>query len=501
MNKTLDYCCTCRLLLVVLLVGVMGKGRAQNLYNLVPNYSFEYFTSCPGGAIHGPSAALAFPWVTNPSTGDLFEYANACDPRVYPAWRGGTDYQYARTGDGFVFGFFYGDGGIRNRRSYLQTKLLDSLKANHCYYIEFFTNHANTYMIANNNISLLIGDTAIALPKTSTYAPANPQIQQYGNPIIKDTFNWIKVAGMYTAHGGEKYITIGNFKDTLHTDTIHLQNNGLCTDGSVYSIDDVSVIPLDSMQLKADAGKDTTIVMGDSVWIGSRLCGLTNVVWYDAANNVIDTGAPGLWVKPTSNTFYVIEQNVCGQYSRDTVFVNVQPLQVTLLSFNVSGFKSFNGNTNTEINWETSSEVNVSHFNVQRSEDGLLFNTVGKVYAKGASKYSFIDNTNLNATVYYRLEIVDKNGNISYSEIRTLSITNAPLSITPNPAKDFVTITAKNLQNIRILDNTGRVVMNKEGILANTITINISSLAKGLYFVKATDVNGVVRVEKMAVLK
>ena len=354
-------------------------------------------------------------------------------------------------------------------------------------------------MIANNNISLLIGDTAIALPKTSTYAPANPQIQQYGNPIIKDTFNWIKVAGMYTAHGGEKYITIGNFKDTLHTDTIHLQNNGLCTDGSVYSIDDVSVIPLDSMQLKADAGKDTTIVKGDSVWIGSRLCGLTNVVWYDAANNVIDTGAPGLWVKPMSNTFYVIEQNVCGQYSRDTVFVSVVPLPVVIMNYELI---INNGIQNTVENvWTTSSEINVSHFNVQRSEDGLLFNTVGKVYARGASKYSFIDNTNLNGTVYYRLEIVDKNGNISYSEIRTLSITNAPLSITPNPAKDFVTITAKNLQNIRILDNTGRVVMNKEGILANTITINISSLAKGLYFVKATDVNGVVRVEKMAVLK
>jgi len=495
MNKTLDYCCTCRLLLVILLVGVMGNGRAQNL---VPNYSFElHSVSCSNISLSLINLQ-ATNWnspIVNPKT--IYNYFNACATQPccgVPFNSLGYSYQYANTGNAYVGIVVY--AGIPNFRQYIQAKLLDSLKPNYCYYVEFYINKHDYWIYATNNMGLLIGDTAI-LSYKNIFTLANPQIQLYGNPAITDTMNWIKVGGVYTAHGGEQYITIGNFKDDAHTDTIRFQQYG--NTGGGYYIDDVSVIPLDSMQLKAEAGRDTTIVKGDSVWIGSRLCGLTNVVWYDAGNNVIDTGAPGLWVKPTSNTFYVIEQNVCGQYSRDTVFVSVVPLPVVIMNYELI---INNGIQNTVENvWTTSSEVNVSHYNVQRSLDGLLFNTVGKVHAKGASKYSFIDNTNLNATVYYRLEIVDKNGNISYSEIRTLSIINAPLSITPNPAKEIVTITAKNLQNIRILDNTGRVVITKEGILANTITINISSLAKGLYFVKATDVNGVVRVEKMAVLK
>ena len=50
-------------------------------------------------------------------------------------------------------------------------------------------------------------------------------------------------------------------------------------------------------------------------------------------------------------------------------------------------------------------------------------------------------------------------------------------------------------------DNAGRVVVTKEGKLTNAITIDISTLAKGVYFVKATDKSGGVSVGKMVVLK
>ncbi len=119
-----------------------------------------------------------------------------------------------------------------------------------------------------------------------------------------------------------------------------------------------------------------------------------------------------------SNAFYVIEQDVCGQYSRDTVFVNVQPLPVSMLNFECLMLNE----RQVKVSWQTAIEINVSHFNVQRSLDGLLFNTVGKVYAKGASKYSFIDNKNLSGVIYYRLEIVDKNGALSYSEVKEIQL-------------------------------------------------------------------------------
>ena len=431
MNKTLDYCCTCRLLLVVLLVGVMGKGRTQYPYNLVPNPSFEVFNISCSNIIPGIGGAVN--WY-NPviNSKDSYSYTNACSTNPccgVPYDDYGLCYQEAHSGVAFIsLPLFYKPNSKVGLRQYLQTVLLNKLIINKCYYIEFYINRMDFYKLVHNNISLLVGDTAV-ISDSGKYIHAIPQIQQFGNPIISDSVNWVKIGGVYTAHGGEQYITIGNFADEAHTDTLHLLPTGIFYESGYY-IDDVSVIPLDSMQLKADAGKDTTIVMGDSVWIGSRLCGLQNVVWYDAYNNVIDTGAPGLWVKPTTNTFYVIEQNVCGQYSRDTVSINVQALPVVLKTFTVQEVSKVQGfNTNTEVSWVTANEINTVYFNIQRSVDGNNFWTIGIVNAKGASGYKYIDNTNLTGVVYYRLEIVDKNGSKTYSEVKELSIINYQLSI------------------------------------------------------------------------
>ncbi|CAN5484532.1 hypothetical protein BH11BAC2_BH11BAC2_17200 [soil metagenome] len=60
--------------------------------------------------------------------------------------------------------------------------------------------------------------------------------------------NWMKVSGTFVANGGEKYITVGCFRDdSLINDSVIAQfgNN---FNFSYYYIDDVSVIPVDSLQ-------------------------------------------------------------------------------------------------------------------------------------------------------------------------------------------------------------------------------------------------------------
>ena len=458
--------------------------KAQLPYNLVRNYSFESYSVCCSA---GNSGADFWGGATIKAN-IQYSYLNVCCTNAnggVPSNLYGGSWQYPRTGNAYI-GIPTSTNNGTNVRNYAQTKLTDSLRANHCYYVEFYVNLVDNAKYSNNNIALLVGDTAIQT-YNNKYAPANPQIQLYGNPCISDTLNWVQVAGVYTAHGGEQYITIGNFKDDAHTDTLRIGGNYF----SGYYIDDVSVIPLDSMQLKADAGSDTTIVKGDSVWIGSRLCGLQNVVWYDAGGNVIDTGVPGMWVKPTTNTFYVIEQNVCGQYSRDTIFVGVQALPVEITNYELRITKGIQGN-GVENVWETATEINVSHFNVQRSSDGISFETVGVVMAKGASSYKYFDNTNLIGVVYYRLEIVDKNGAVSYSDIKELSIINSPLSITPNPAKDFVIVSGWDFKQVIISDISGRVLLK-----LTEKKIDISGLVSGTYMVQIETLNGNYVTEKL----
>ncbi|CAF4576832.1 unnamed protein product [Rotaria sp. Silwood1] len=76
-------------------------------------------------------------------------------------------------------------------------------------------------------------------------------------------------------------------------------------------------------------------------------------------------------------------------------------------------------NSTVLLNWQTANEVNVSHFNIQRSNNGKEFTTIGKVNA-GNKEYSFIDAiSNLELGIrnwYYRLEIVDKDGTEDFKD-------------------------------------------------------------------------------------
>jgi len=84
-----------------------------------------------------------------------------------------------------------------------------------CYYVEFYVNLANILKYGTNNISALLTNTAVyytdTISKPYGILAATPQITGYGNPIVTDTLNWIKISAVYTAQGGEKFLTIGNF--------------------------------------------------------------------------------------------------------------------------------------------------------------------------------------------------------------------------------------------------------------------------------------------------
>ncbi len=69
--------------------------------------------------------------------------------------------------------------------------------------------------------------------------PLNPQIQYNGR--IDDTLNWIEVTGNYTAVGGERFLTLGNFQDGLLCDSLRTNVTTFLCCYSYYYIDDVSL--------------------------------------------------------------------------------------------------------------------------------------------------------------------------------------------------------------------------------------------------------------------
>ncbi|MCW3073140.1 MAG: type sorting protein [Flaviaesturariibacter sp.] len=100
------------------------------------------------------------------------------------------------------------------------------------------------------------------------------------------------------------------------------------------------------------------------------------------------------------------------------------------------GFLTFSGkvvNAEAELSWETVQELTVSHFNLQRSTDGIHFSTINRTTARGSvnnadrNKYGFKDaRANLlTDTGFYRLECMDNHGVPYYSKIISLQFPKA----------------------------------------------------------------------------
>ncbi|MDI9364282.1 MAG: polysaccharide lyase family protein [Flavobacterium sp.] len=176
-------------------------------------------------------------------------------------------------------------------------------------------------------------------------------------------------------------------------------------------------------------------------------------------------------------------------YDYISLEANVAVLPVTLLSFTAN---KLNSNTAINLKWVTTSEINSSFFEVEKSADAIVFSAIGKVAAKATTNattnYTFIDNYPLNGNNYYRLKQVDVDGKYVYSETRLVSnnSVNSQLVIYPNPAKNFVVIkTNEVIETIEIIDAAGKVQITKVNVGSKEIRVDVSKLATGTYVVKA----------------
>lgn len=308
---------------------------AKTQYNLVPNSSFEEVPNCGDSTFEIEDANF---WMspTEFGTPDLLNFCNT------NSFEWITAMQLPRSGNsyaGFYTGEQYTDVPLAHDAvEYIQTPLLDSLSSSKIYFTRFYLSLAEFGRYATNNIGLYFSDTAIyrtGIGYDYMLLDFNPQILPFGNPVIKDTTDttWFKVEAIYTAHGGEKFITIGNFSgdnETIFENFIPTTNIFVgAGDEAYYFIDDISITPIDSLPggLPANAGPDQTIYIQDSVFIGQRIANL-NCNWYELGGNQIASNTSGLYVQPNQTTTYIVEQILGTDISYDTCTVFVIGLGV-----------------------------------------------------------------------------------------------------------------------------------------------------------------------------
>jgi len=166
------------------------------------------------------------------------------------------------------------------------------------------------------------------------------------------------------------------------------------------------------------------------------------------------------------------------------------PLPLTLLSFTAKKYLE----TDVLLNWSSTREINTQSFIIERSANAINFLEIGTVKAinkSGNKNYLFIDENPKTGINYYRLKMMDLNGDFTYSPTRAVSFNDdfeIVISVFPNPSNGLLTLSLpQQLIASRIIINitamNGIVVEQIKTIASsNEIYVDLSKLAKGEYY-------------------
>jgi hypothetical protein len=170
----------------------------------------------------------------------------------------------------------------------------------------------------------------------------------------------------------------------------------------------------------------------------------------------------------------------------------------TVLPVELLNFTAFlDENNQVQLEWQTASELNNSHFEVewslsaeQAGIDGFDFNKIGEVTGAGTTNdiqfYEFLHRTPQLGQNYYRLKQFDYDGKFEYTNIVQITIepsNHQAIKIFPNPASNYINIEIHEITTIQIINANGQIIIEKT--LQQTEQLDISNLPAGIYWIKS----------------
>lgn len=167
------------------------------------------------------------------------------------------------------------------------------------------------------------------------------------------------------------------------------------------------------------------------------------------------------------------------------------PLPINLLDFAAQKHME----SQSLLTWITTSELNSSHFDLETSTDGELWNKIGELQAQGvslqSSSYQFIHTKPALGINYYRLNMFDRDGNTEISPVRMVEFGRKSSSIKtiivhPNPTNGNVTVHNTSYSSRYILsDIHGKPIAIFNNIEKNKeLSFDLSPYSNGVYYLK-----------------
>jgi hypothetical protein len=165
------------------------------------------------------------------------------------------------------------------------------------------------------------------------------------------------------------------------------------------------------------------------------------------------------------------------------------------LSVKISDITAVNVGTRNKVDWASSTEAIGAKYELQRSVDGKNFIGIATVNAKGeASSYTHIDETPATGVNYYRVKLIDLNGEYGYTKIVSATVKASfsafNVEAYPNPVSSVVTVkvngTMSDNASVVVTDVTGKVIRTAK-LDSDKLDINLGDIAPGVYFIKYSD--------------
>ncbi len=231
--------------------------------------------------------------------------------------------------------------------------------------------------------------------------------------------------------------------------------------------------------------------------------GTVNGVAFDAFGSIYFSSSTGIYyldvstVNGPAGTVGLFQVNsVTGLLDLATnLFPTGSPLPLRMTAFSVG-----KQGTNALLKWTTANESNTHHFEIQKSIDGVNFETIANKTAAGNSSmdidYQYNDPiANASGIIYYRIKTLDVDGKYYYSNIVALRLNDAVVkdfSVYPNPFRNNfkMEISSDKVKdvNIRISNAVGqksleRTVSLTKGVNTIVLSSEIANLPAGMYLI------------------
>lgn len=283
-----------KILKTIGLLIITATVNAQN-YNLVSNSSFEYVPSYNFN-IWDTVMSQNYCWVRANGSPIFFRIGGnqITDSREFVARSGRATLALLCSTPPYVISTntFFDTNFYSQFRFYGQTYLSKPLQSGKQYYLTMYIgdihfsiqqHHSNFHLGFLRNIGVYFSNTQLKDYNNLNRINVTPHLNFTNwTPAKTDTFEYIKLTGVYTAQGGEQYLTIGNFdyyanfylKEWDSSSLSYSTQDTLASLGVFTYIDDISLVSDTTQPMISLAhfslGNDTIICPNDTLTLGGE---------------------------------------------------------------------------------------------------------------------------------------------------------------------------------------------------------------------------------------